>query len=322
MIRYAISRAALEGLADAKKSTWRTRAKQRTDGFRVPGSYDNSETPIWSEIKQVFIDLQKGKCAFCERPLESKKEYDVEHFRPKSSVKPWRVPEELTAAGIIVKQDRANEPGYHLLPYSLFNYTVACARCNSELKRDYFPIRGTRQCSSEDPVTLQRAEEAWLIFPSGEIDEDPEQLITFHGLSPQAATPAGTFAHQRALLPIGFIHLDDRSKRRELFRGRADGIQKLGLAFRCHDSPGTGQTTRRRCEIIIDYHPSIEAPHTSCGRAFAKLWRSDPARAEQPWNEAVDFLLMISPPRTVSTRKRPARARRGPQSPPRNAPRV
>jgi len=80
---------------------------------------------MWSEIKQVFIDLQERKCAFCERPLESKKEYDVEHFRPKGSVKPWKPTAALIAAGVTINQTTTKEPGYHLLPYNLLNYTVA-----------------------------------------------------------------------------------------------------------------------------------------------------------------------------------------------------
>jgi hypothetical protein len=301
VIRYDISQAELEFRVDAERATWRDRAKLRTDAFRRRGSYDNSEKPIWSEIKQVFIDLQRGKCAFCERPLESKKEYDVEHFRPKSSVKPWNVPAELTAAGIQINQTTANEPGYYLLSYNLLNYTLACAKCNSELKSDYFPIRGTRQLSSEDPITLQAAEEAWLIFPVGKID-DPEKLITFHGLSPQAVAPAGSFAHQRALLTIAFFHLDDRNKRRELFRGRADVIVKLGLAFRERDRAGAPKARVKRCQAIIDYHMSDAAPYTNCGRAFAKLWHASPAQADKLWNKAVDFLATISSPRRRRSR--------------------
>ena len=297
MIRHKISKAELERRVDAKKDTWRSRAATRTKAFRDRGAYDNDESPIWSEIKDVFINLQERKCAFCERALESKKEYDIEHFRPKSSVKPWPVPAELAAAGIRVNQTRAKETGYHLLPYHLLNYTVACARCNSELKSDYFPIRGTRHCASEDPATLQSAEEAWLIFPLGDSDDDPEELLTFHGLSPQAAARAGSFAHQRALVTIAFFRLDDRNKRRELFRGRADVIQKMGLALRELDNATTSSPMRTRCEMIVDYHRSAAAPHASCGRAYARLWQRDRAAATRLWEESIDFLGTISPPR-------------------------
>lgn len=297
MIRCDITAAELNRRVEAEKPGWQVRATARTESFRTRGSYDDNESPIWSEIKQVFIDLQERKCAFCERALESKKEYDIEHFRPKGSVKPWKVPPELISAGVQVNQTTAKEPGYHLLPYHVLNYSVACAKCNSELKSDCFPIKGTRDATGEDPAAMQAREEAWLIFPIGRLDEDPEKLITFQGLSPQAAGRAGSFNHRRALLTIAFFKLDDRNKRRELYRGRADVIQKMGLAFRVRDAAGTPAAMRDKCQAIIDYHQTAAAPHASCGRAYARLWKDDQALAEKWWAESVDFLASISPPR-------------------------
>jgi len=297
MIRYSITPAELNRRVEAEQPGWQARADLRTEAFRAAGSYDNDESPIWSEIKQVFIDLQEGKCAFCERPLESKKEYDIEHFRPKSSVKPWKVAPELTAAGVVVNQTTAKDAAYHLLPYNVLNYSVACAKCNSELKGDYFPIRGVRDSSGEAPASLQTSEQAWLIFPIGSLDEDPETLITFHGFSPQAVARAGGFKHQRALVTIAFFMLDDRNKRRELYRGRADVIQKMGLAFRVRDTPGTPATMKTKCQAIIDYHQSAAAAYASCGRSYARLWRDDQVTAEILWADSVDFLATISPPR-------------------------
>jgi len=285
----------LEKRAEAVKKGWRVRADALTEAFGTAGKYEET-SPIWSEIKDVFIEIQKRKCAFCERPLESKKEYDIEHFRPKGSVKPWKVPAELTDAGIVVNQTTAKEGGYYLLPYHLLNYSVACAKCNSELKSDYFPILGTRFPRGVDPATLQADEKAFLIYPLGDLDEDPERLITFHGLSPQAAARKGSFAHRRALLTIAFFKLDDRNKRKELYRGRADVIQKMGLAFRVKDTPGSPAAMKAQCQTIINYHQSAGAAYTSCGRAYAQLWQRDQVTAEQLWAESVDFLATISPP--------------------------
>lgn len=298
MIRYDITQAELNRRVEAEKPGWQARADVRTAAFRASGVYDASESPIWSEIKQVFIELQERKCAFCERPLESKKEYDIEHFRPKSGVKPWKAPAELAAAGVTINQTAAKEPGYHLLPYHLLNYSVACARCNSELKSDRFPIKGTRDPAGDDPAAMQAREEAWLLFPLGRIDDDPEDLLKFSGMSPQAAKRAGSFAHLRALITIAFFKLDDRNKRRELFRGRADVIQKMGLALRVLDDAGTPAAMKDKCQKIIAYHQSAAAPHTNCGRSYARLWASDRAAAEQLWSDSVDFLASISPPRS------------------------
>ena len=77
--------------------TWLGRAKERTDIFEKKGTYSEEFgkcNPIWSAIKGIYIDLQKSKCAYCETILRPPKDdgnivQDVEHFRPKNSVKPW-----------------------------------------------------------------------------------------------------------------------------------------------------------------------------------------------------------------------------------------
>jgi hypothetical protein len=93
MIRYANgTREALEALVDAHKSDWRTNAATRTAAIVQAGAFAEKSS-IWSEIKLVLMALQNFKCIFCERPLARKLagavEQDVEHFRPKSSVKEW-----------------------------------------------------------------------------------------------------------------------------------------------------------------------------------------------------------------------------------------
>jgi hypothetical protein len=296
MIRYNISPSELNHRITARKSDWQARADLRTAAFRIAKAYNKDESPIWSEIKQVFIDLQKGKCAFCERPLESKKEYDIEHFRPKNCVKPWKVPPELMRGGVRVNQTSAKEKGYYLLPYNVLNYSVACAKCNSELKSDCFPIRGTRNSTGEHPSRMQKGEKAWLIFPLGDFDDDPENLIAFHGLSPQALGTPKTIKHKRALVTIAFFKLDDPDQRRKIFLGRADVIQKMGLAFREGSRADTPANRKMQCQKIIDFHQSSTAPYSNCGRSYARLWRNDRATAEKLWDDAVDFLATVSPP--------------------------
>jgi len=133
------------------------------------------------------------KCAFCERSLESKKygkiEQDVEHFRPKASVKNWPVPAALKKLGVAPTAVPAGAKGYHLLPHHLFNYAAACKPCNSVLKKDYFPIAGAYATDGSDPAALTAGEQPYLIYPIGQVDDDPETLIDFHGTSPRAVSP-------------------------------------------------------------------------------------------------------------------------------------
>ena len=222
MIGYKISKDDLEDLIEAHKPGWLDRAKTRTAKFRALGKYEES-SPIWSEIKAVYMTLQgESKCAFCERKLESVEagliEQDVEHFRPKKSVKAWTAPPEILVEGI-TPTDPPVAGGYYLLPYHPFNYAASCKPCNSTLKSNYFPVAGAYNLAGDDPAALQ-GETPYLIYPVGDFDTDPEDLIAFYGASPQAKAPGGIDQH-RALVTIAFFKLDDPIGRKNLLRERA-----------------------------------------------------------------------------------------------------
>src|ERR1044072_4452686 len=117
----------LKELIEKTKPGWLTRASQKTADFRLAGDY-NEKSPIWSEIKDAFLDLQYGKCAYCERKLGGKsynrKEYDVEHYRPKSNIGIWpskKVLEKMAEQGKTsykFSTGMPSEKGYYLLPYN------------------------------------------------------------------------------------------------------------------------------------------------------------------------------------------------------------
>lgn len=129
MIRYPVTRIKLEELIDAEDATWRQRAAERTAGFRQKGFYEEASS-IWSEVKPVYMRLQAGKCAYCEREMErvevGKVDHDVEHFRPKGNVKAWKAPKKLINQGVAITAAPNEGKGYHLLPYHILNYASAC----------------------------------------------------------------------------------------------------------------------------------------------------------------------------------------------------
>ncbi|HEX8435530.1 hypothetical protein, partial [Archangium sp.] len=152
MIRYPITQQDLEARIDQKSPSWRKRAQKRTQKHRKAGRVTG--TGIWREIKRVYVELQHNKCAYCERALEknwsANIEYDVEHFRPKSSVTPWPTPELRQRRGIRYQVRNGAPGGYPQLAHSHLNYLAACAVCNSPQKHDYFPIAGTADAKLED----------------------------------------------------------------------------------------------------------------------------------------------------------------------------
>ena len=107
MIRYAVTKAKLDADITALNATWFADTAAVLAGLPSPPSSSDCK-PLWSKIKQLYIDLQNSKCCFCEKPLEGKIEQDVEHFRPKAEVKPWKVPAKLIAEGVT-----SRHPGEH-----------------------------------------------------------------------------------------------------------------------------------------------------------------------------------------------------------------
>ncbi|MCO6491395.1 MAG: hypothetical protein J5I98_23460 [Phaeodactylibacter sp.] len=295
MIRYHIAYPDLANLIETEKPGWLQRAAERTERFGRTGRYDESSA-IWSEVKAVYMRLQgAGKCAFCERKLESetfgKGEQDVEHFRPKGKVKQWPIPPALNQAGIQATKVPSDNKGYFLLAYHPFNYAASCKPCNSSLKGNYFPIKGRYDLTGKDPIDMA-VEEPFLIYPIGDFDAAPEDLIRFHGVSPQPVARAG-FQRQRALVVIDFFKLDDAIQRKNLIRERALVIVALFPQLQKIANGASGQELND-AQAIVDGFTSEKAPHTNCARSFVRLFQSDHAEASRIFNLVVAFISSSS----------------------------
>lgn len=293
MIQYPISKTKLHAEITKTDANWFTNTANVLAGLPAnPASSDFK--PLWSKIKQVYIDLQCSKCCFCEKPLEGKIEQDVEHFRPKAAVKPWKVSAKLVAEGVTVQQpaNGSSEPGYTQLPYEPFNYAMSCKTCNSTLKKNLFPIEGTRDSAGTDPSQMG-GEDALFIYPIGTIDTDPEQLIEFDALSPVPKNKSG-FGRRRALVTIDVFRLDS-PKQRMLFKQRAYLVRMLFLELEGKQNATTA-AKRQKHQTAIDVLTSPLSPFTNCLRSFERLYGSDPARAETIADECLKFMKTKSIP--------------------------
>ena len=134
-------------------------------------------------------------------------------------------------------------------------------------------------------------EKPYLIYPIGDFDDDPEELIRFHGISPKAVQNHG---HQRAraLATIEFFKLDDK-RRKNLLRERAMIIvalfPQLKLAHDRHDAQSAA-----KAKALIDAFTSPRAPHTNCARSFRDLFLKHRAEAQAVFDGASAFVLSIS----------------------------
>jgi hypothetical protein len=295
MIKYSISLHDLEARIEKEKPGWLARSRARTEDFRRLGYY-KEKSSIWSEVKAVYMTLQGDcKCVYCERKLESidygKGEQDVEHYRPKGRVKEWRIPKALKRSGIAFTKVPKGLTGYYLLPYHPFNYSACCKPCNSALKRDYFPVAETYDCSREDPDKLLN-ERPFLIYPIGNFDDDPEALIHFHGTSPQPSAPHG-HARDRALVTIEFFKLDDAIKRKNLIRERAMIIIAMYPQLE-KMSKSPSKVERNRARALINKCSAPDMAHTNCARSFQRLYKTDPDEAEALFLSALDLICSIS----------------------------
>lgn len=279
MIRYPITKAELEAAIEGEKRGWLAKARQKTDGFRDAGEFNEpASRNSWSEIKAAYIRLQQNKCAYCERSFghdrRSRIEHDVEHFRPKSSVKAW--PTEGSSLSYNFATGDASDKGYYLLAYNIFNYTTACKTCNSILKVNHFPVLAARKVNSDDFAKL-KAEKPLLVYPIGDLDDDPEELITFEGFLPVPKFKRGD-RYRRARITIDLFELDTRE---DLLKARAMLIGWLWTALRLRQTPGAAPEDKTDAQRLIDLATSPAAPHTNCARAFSKLYEQDNTKARQ-----------------------------------------
>ena len=278
MIRYGpLTRQQIEDLIDRHDPTWRAKAADRTKILEHEGRYLDGP-PDWGDVKLVFMRLQNFKCAFCERPLArafaGSIEHDVEHFRPKGSIKAWPRKTRGRTSDYDFNTGDASASGYHWLAFEVENYATACKPCNTIRKSNCFPIEQQRGKPNADIRSLNASEQPLLIFPIGEIDDDPSDLITFEGIVAVPRHKRGR-KHRRARITIDFFALNERE---ELWEDRFRAIALVYMAMEVlHSNPDPTKqaAARRRLGDAV----SDNSPHASCARAFLATMTADYAKA-------------------------------------------
>ncbi len=232
---------------------------------------------------------QKNKCAYCERWLEStrygKIGHDFEHFRPKNNVSKWPT-DKITQERNLkysFKTGEASCEGYLKLWHHPINFLTACKPCNSSLKADFFPIAGRRNTKARDP-RRQQNEKALLIYPLGNFDTDPEELIGFYGYLAIAKGQPGSPEQKRGMVTIDFF---DRNRHTLIFQ-RAEVIAALDSNFRLLETsdPENQKVAQERIERMCT--PGFH--HSACAKAFRQIYRNDDTQAKQLAKKA-DALL-------------------------------
>jgi hypothetical protein len=269
VIRVPLSYDDLWQEIDGRRPSWRAKAGRLALANETAQRHVGEEN-IWSEIKPIFVRRQRAKCAYCERRLGSAAiEWDVEHFRPKGGVDAWASP-----TGVIRRSGKADSAGYYLLAFDPRNYLVACSACNTSHKRNFFPVRRRRTLSSRDPVAL-RNEDAYLLNPLDQDDEDPEELIHFYGVTPRPAS------RQRGLRARATVTIEVLGLMREdLESDRAEVIMHLWNAILLRDTHASaGDPIREQAERSLRALSGEGSPHANCARSFLRLCETNRGEA-------------------------------------------
>ena len=298
MIRHKISSKDLRKRIQRTDPTWYGRAAATLAA--LPANPTSKQfVSLWTDIKSVYIDLQGSKCIYCETLIEGNISNDIEHFRPKAKVAPWKVPNWLARQGVTTTSysGAKGDPGYRNLAYSPWNYAASCKFCNSVLKKNYFPICGKRRTAATNPARM-KTERALFVYPIGKIDDDPETLLAFAGMHPAPRPPAGTFEYRRALVTIAVFCLNDAERRKPLFRARA---QLIGHLYSQLEQARTAKSAdaRRDANEWISVLLDEKSPHSHCLNCFKRVYAHEAARAYRLVEDAKVFL------RTGSLQSRP-----------------
>jgi hypothetical protein len=127
---------------------WRARCEQATQAVvaaYADGADITFNTKLYGEIKDELKRQFHGKCAYCERVIESDQHVDVEHYRPKGKVT------DLDDKEVLVPSPDGTlkpHPGYYWLAYDWRNLLPSCVLCNQPStqgdsrvgKRNRFPL--------------------------------------------------------------------------------------------------------------------------------------------------------------------------------------
>lgn len=163
------------------------------------------------EVKKSLLIIFSNCCAFCERRVG--KYDDIEHFRPKHEI-----------TGV-------NTVGYYWLAVVWSNLLIACKDCNSDYKKNHFPIEGTRlvlpietdliaffaKCQAE----LLVSEKHYLLHP---VLDDPDEFLRFE----ENGTVTAKNNNNRGQMSIQYFGLSDWQNRQILIQDRKIIVDEVG----------------------------------------------------------------------------------------------
>lgn len=166
------------------------RIRARVNANQFPAIEKADELWRNGKVTDELYDSHHGKCCYCERKRDRKREMDVEHYRPKGKL-----------------ENDEDHNGYWWLVFKWNNLLWSCKTCNQEYKRVIFTLLpgSTRAYEEANNLNLEKPH---LINPKL---EDPSQFLSFH-------IDRNGGRHFIRVVPRGGIDIDDVNRANESIR--------------------------------------------------------------------------------------------------------
>jgi hypothetical protein len=129
-----------------------------------------------------------------------------------------------------------------------------------------------------------------FIYPIGDFDDDPEDLIRFDGMHPEPSAPRGTRAYLRAIVTIEVFQLNDAVVRKELFRARALLLRALYKESLTKTDPASMAAQKAEADRWIAIYLEPTSPHTNCLKCLKQAFDRDRSEAAKWIANAEHFL--------------------------------
>ncbi len=202
-------------------------------------------------VKDRLIELQYGKCCFCESKIRHISYGDVEHYRPKG--------------GWVQNEEAINQPGYYWLAYDWDNLLLSCELCNQRYKRNYFPIINEAQRAINHTFNIEN-ETPIFIHP---VFDDPEEYIEFNDNEPYAVD-----GNARGNITINKLALDreELNEHRKRTLNLVIDIYELAKGY-----PDTNPIVKNKAKNkITKYHEAAQQDSTEYASMLRCFFRKNP----------------------------------------------
>ena len=202
-------------------------------------------------VKEKLIELQNGKCCFCESVIHANSYGDVEHYRPKAA---W-----------VQGNEALNKPGYYWLAYDWDNLFYCCQICNEQFKKNYFPLATESNRAKNHHEDISK-EVPLFIHP---VNDNPEDHIEFIGDVPR---PRNSSAKGKVTIERTGLNRDKLNDKRKRTFTALNHIYQL---VKNHpDNPP--ELKQNAINVLLEYHFNAHQDETEYASMLRCFFRKNP----------------------------------------------